>query len=167
MSYDETTLRKKPMLSGKTANLRPALNAEAGAIARLSRRYVEEGLRWRWTPARVRQSIADVNSVVLVASMRDDAIVGFAIMKFGDLDAHLHLLAVHPAHRRTGTASRMMQWLEKSCDTAGIRRVRLEVRSSNRTALRFYERLGYRTVGRIPGYYDRRETALVLLKSMN
>ena len=157
--------RKKSILSGNTAVLRPAVPTDAWAIGRMSRQYVEQGLRWRWTPARVRQSIADVESVVLVASLRD-SIAGFAIMKFGDLDAHLHLLAVDPSQRRTGTATRLMRWLEKSCDTAGIRRIRLEVRNSNPTALNFYGRLGYRIVGRIPGYYDRRETAIVLQKSL-
>ena len=45
-------------------------------------------------------------------------------------------------------------------------RVRLEVRGSNSPAQSFYHRSGYRLVGRIPGYYDRRETALVLVKDL-
>jgi ribosomal-protein-alanine N-acetyltransferase len=153
------------MLSSRIATLRPARIDEAASIARMSRRHVEHGLRWRWTPARVRRSIADPDTMVLCAASRD-GIAGFAIMRFGDLDAHLHLLATDPRHRRQGIATGLMRWLEKSCATAGIRRVRLEVRGSNSPAQSFYHRSGYRLVGRIPGYYDRRETALVFVKGL-
>lgn len=152
------------MLSKATVSLRRAHSSEAGAIARMSRLQVEHGLRWRWTPERVRQSIADVETIVLVASAEGD-IAGFAIMKFEDLDAHLHLLAVDPPYRRTGIATALIVWLEKTCRTAGVRRIRLEVRVANLSARRFYERRGYTILGQIPEYYDRRETALVFSKN--
>jgi len=151
------------MLSKATVSLRRAHSSEAKAIASMSRLQVEHGLRWRWTPERIRQSIADAETIVLVASADGD-IAGFAIMRFGDLDAHLHLLAVDPPYRRAGIATALVNWLEKTCVTAGVRRIRLEVRIDNLTARRFYERRGYDIVGQIPEYYDRRETALVFSK---
>jgi len=104
--------------------------------------------------------------MVLIAS-KEGTIAGFAIMRFGDNQAHLFLLAVQPEYRRTGIGQSMMQWLEKSCRTAGIQAVRLEVRASNRVAMRFYRSLGYRFLGRVAGYYDRREAAAILAKSLN
>jgi ribosomal protein S18 acetylase RimI-like enzyme len=38
--------------------------------------------------------------------------------------------------------------------------VHLELRASNGGALAFYERLGYRTTGSKPAYYDGREDAV-------
>lgn len=151
------------MLSRDTATIRPAHASEAGAIAQLSRLHVEYGLRWRWTPRRVRSAIRDPETVVLVG-MRDGEFAGFAIMRFGDEDAHLHLLAVEPEHRRLGVARALVAWLERSCLTAGMREIRLEVRSENLGARRFYERYGFALKGRIDGYYDRREEALVYCK---
>ena len=87
-------------------------------------------------------------------------------MRFGDDLAHLFLLAVRPEYRRRGIGTAMMRWLEKSCRTAGIRQVRLEVRASNLGARRFYGRLGYRFVGRIAGYYDGKEAAVILARSL-
>ena len=92
---------------------------------------------------------------------------GFAIMRFGDHQAHLFLLAVRPDFRRTGIGRSMMEWLEKSCRTAGIQAIRLEVRASNRAALRFYGQLGYRFLGQVAGYYDRREAAVIMAHSLN
>lgn len=152
------------MLTRGTVTLRPARAAEATAIALLSRLHVERGLRWRWTPTRVKRSIADAETIVLVATVGDD-IAGFGIMYFGDVDAHLQLLAVEARHRRRGIGGRIMRWFEELCRTAGMRHIRLEVRSENAPARHFYEHLGYELFEEIPGYYDRLETALVFRKS--
>lgn len=146
--------------------LRAAHPSEARAIASMSRLQVEYGLDWRWTPARVRKHIKDPDTMVLIAS-KEGVIAGFAIMRFGENHAHLFLLAVRPGCRRSGIGRSMMQWLEKSCRTAGIQSVRLEVRASNRAALRFYRSLGYRYVARIAGYYDRQEAAIVMARLLN
>lgn len=154
------------MHANDTTILRPAHVSEAATLASLSRLHIEYGLRWRWTPARVRSSIKDAETMVLVASVEGD-VAGFAIMRFGDAAAHLHLLAVAPAHRRAGIGKALIQWLEKSCRTAGMRHVRVELREQNDVARRFYADLGYRRVGHIRGYYDGRESALVLCKRLS
>ena len=153
------------MERNESITLRAAHASEAAAIAAMSRLQVEYGLRWRWTPARVRQSIRDRETMVLVASM-DGVIEGFAIMKFRDSSAHLMLLAVAPASRRAGIGTALLRWLESSCRTAGIFRVRLEVRAGNLEARRFYRRRGYRVIGQIAGYYDRREAATVMVADL-
>lgn len=134
-------------------------------MAALSRLHVEHGLRWRWTPSRVRQQIDDPDTMALVASM-DGQMAGFAIMHFGDLRAHLVLLAVEPRFRKSGIGSALLDWLEASCVTAGILDIRLEVRAGNQLAQRFYRKRGFKLTNRIQGYYDRREAAVVMLKKL-
>lgn len=145
--------------------LRAAHRSEASAIATMSRLQVEYGLRWRWTPARIRRCINDAETMVLVASV-NGVIEGFAVMKFLDVDAHLLLLAVQPGARNSGVGRALVEWLEKSCRTAGIQRVRLEVRASNQAARQFYDALGYRYVSQIAGYYDGREAAVAMAKTL-
>jgi ribosomal-protein-alanine N-acetyltransferase len=145
--------------------LRAAHRSEAREIATLSRLQVEHGLNWRWTAAKVRRQIEDRETMVLVASI-DGVLQGFAIMKFGDMEAHLFLLAVEPKSRRQGIGTRLVRWLEKSCETAGMQNIRLEVRASNSNALKFYENLDYQRVGRIAAYYDGREAAVVMARSL-
>ena len=145
--------------------LRAAHRSEASAIATMSRLQVEYGLRWRWTPSKIRKCIDDREIMVLVASI-DGEIEGFAIMKFLDDDAHLLLLAVQPKARKSGIGRALVDWLERSCETAGIQRVRLEVRASNDAARRFYEALGYRFVSQIGAYYDKREAAAIMVKRL-
>jgi [ribosomal protein S18]-alanine N-acetyltransferase len=139
--------------------LRLAQPANATAIAAMSRDLIEYGLAWRWTPARVAASIraSDVN--VLVACSHGN-LAGFAIMRYGDDDAHLDLLAVAPSCRRAGVGRRLLQWLEKCAVVAGIFKVDLEVRAGNEGAQLFYKRLGYRPLAHLPGYYQGVEAAL-------
>ncbi len=132
----------------------------------MSRLQIEYGLHWRWIPAKVKRHIRDKDTMVLVAS-RDGVIAGFAIMRFCDDHAHLFLLAVQPEFRRTGIGRSMMQWLEESCRIAGIQQVRLEVRASNLGAMQFYRNLGYCFLGKVAGYYDRRESAAIMARSLN
>lgn len=140
-------------------SLRLARPADAITIAELSRELIESGLRWRWTPKRVAASISDPDVNVLVARI-DANLAGFAIMRYGEDDAHLDLLAVAPPYRRAGIGRRLLEWLEKCSVVAGIFSVALEVRAGNEDAQRFYERLGYRTLVQLPGYYQGVEAAL-------
>lgn len=146
--------------------LRPARPKEAESIAVLSRDLIEYGLQWRWTPMRVALSIraANVNVVVALSGSR---IAGFGIMRYGDDSAHLDLLAVVPDCRKAGVGRQLMAWLEKCAAVGGIFSIALEVRAANRSAILFYERLGFRTVERVPGYYQGIEPALRMEKSLS
>jgi ribosomal protein S18 acetylase RimI-like enzyme len=146
-------------------DIRLALPADAGRIAAMSRDYVESGLEWSWTPARVLRSIVDHASNVAVIDA-GGAIVGFGIMQYGDHTAHLALLAVHPEHRNRGVGTRLMGWLEKPAVMAGIVRIRLEARADNPVAIEFYRRRGFEPHGRISGYYQGRIDAVRLGKSL-
>ena len=140
-------------------SLRLARLADADSIATLSRDLIEYGLSWRWTPVRVAASIRAANVNVLVASMHNE-IAGFAIMRYGDDDAHLDLLAVTPPFRRTGIGRQLLEWLEECAVIAGIFKVDLEVRAGNEEAQLFYSRMGYRMLLQLPGYYQGIEAAL-------
>ena len=140
--------------------------ADAETIANMSRVLIESGLGWRWTPERVAASIRAPNVNVVVARI-DNRIAGFAIMRYGDDDAHLDLLAVAPAHWRIGVARRLLKWLEKCAVVAGMLCIDLEVRAQNTGAQLFYERMGYRKVVHLPGYYEGLEDALRMRRKLS
>ena len=145
-------------MSGPT--LRLANFADAQSIALMSRELIETGLSgWAWDPKRVARAIKARDSCVLVAAVRAN-LTGFAIMNFGDEQAHLSLLAVTPSHQRCGIGRHMMAWLEASALVAGITTVNLELRATNFAARDFYRALGFSEAAYIPGYYSGVETAL-------
>ncbi len=60
---------------------KPARPADAAPIAQMSRRLIERGLAWRWTPKAVAARIPDSETTAVVART-DRRMVGFAIMSF-------------------------------------------------------------------------------------
>jgi ribosomal-protein-alanine N-acetyltransferase len=133
-------------------DIRLATAADALAIADMSREYIEHGLGWSWTPTRITAAIQDESTNVAVIH-QTDAVVGFGIMHYGERTAHLALLAIHPAQRQRGLAARLVSWLEKCADTAGIERIRVEARSDNPAAIAFYRKHGYAQIDRLANYY--------------
>jgi ribosomal protein S18 acetylase RimI-like enzyme len=126
--------------------------ADAPAIAQMSRQYVEHGLGWSWNVYRIEAAMrSEVMNVAVIRAKTD--VIGFGIMQYGDQTAHLALLAVHPEHRKQGHAARLLAWLEKCADTAGIGRIGVEARSDNPAAIAFYQKQGYVQLARVAGYY--------------
>jgi len=156
-----------------------AENADACDIAQMSRDLIEEGLNWSWTPARVQHFISGADSSVIVARRErrqvrpsgaprsgPPRIAAFAIMHYGDEVAHLNLLAVAPEHRRHGLGRQLVDWLAATAIEAGIFRINLELRTQNHEARDFYERLGFKQLGIVPGYYQGREAALRMARRL-
>jgi len=139
--------------------LEPARLNDAARLAAMSHQLIESGLRPAWGTTRIGWHVQHPESVVLTARS-DRTIAGFAIMRFADEVAHLNLLAVDPEHRRRGIARRLVTWLEETALTAGTFRVGLELRAQNEAARAFYAVLGYRELGRVPGYYQGVEAAI-------
>lgn len=125
----------------------------------MSSSIIEVGLRPTWKPERVLWHIRDPESVVLAAK-EGELLVGFAIMQFGEMQAHLNLLGVAATHQRCGVGSSLLHWLEDTARVAGTFLIDLEVRVTNLQAQAFYARLGYEEAGIIKGYYQGVDDAL-------
>jgi len=136
--------------------IRLAMLEDAPRIAEMSRDLIEQGFRWKWTPASVRGCIRSPTTNVAVAPA-GPSVAGFAIMQYKDDEGHLMLLGVDPAHRRKGVAKSLMRWHEAAALTAGIGTIYLEARAGNSAAREFYRALGYQEVQYVRGYYANRE----------
>jgi [ribosomal protein S18]-alanine N-acetyltransferase len=145
---------------------RLATVADAYEIAVMSRYLVEVGLRgWSWHPERVSKAIRARDTNVVVAEIKN-ILVGFAIMEFGDVKAHLSLLAVKPSHQRCGIGRGIMDWLEDAALVAGISTINLELRTNNFGARCFYKMAGFKETAYIPGYYRGVETAVKMSRDI-
>jgi ribosomal-protein-alanine N-acetyltransferase len=145
--------------------IRLATIDDAPRIGAMSRDLIEQGLRWRWTPARIRECIRSRTTNVAVAQA-GEGIAGFAIMEYKVDEAHLILLGVDPAQRRRGIASALIAWHEDAALTAGIGTVYVEARADNAETRAFYRKLGYSEVQRVGGYYDGVEDAVRLARDL-
>lgn len=139
---------------------------DAEVIARLSRDLIEVGLPWRWRPQRMAAALRSNDYLAAVARLPTGVVAGFGMLHLLERHAHLVLLAVEASKQRQGTGKRLLRWLEQCALTAGLESVRLEVRASNHVARIFYRSLGYQEIGRLPQYYDGREAAVCMQRSI-
>ena len=79
---------------------------------------------------------------------------GFIVYRTVADEAEIITIGVNPEMRRNGIASAMIGIIEKTIKNQGIKKIFLEVASTNEPAKKLYENTGYKTVGIRPKYYD-------------
>ncbi len=79
---------------------------------------------------------------------------GFIVYRIAVDEAEIITVGVDPKMRRNGIASAMIGIIEKTIKNQGVKKIFLEVASTNEPAKKLYENLGYKTVGLRPKYYD-------------
>jgi ribosomal-protein-alanine N-acetyltransferase len=116
-----------------------------------------------WARSMFATELAKPSSVCLGATLDDGRLVGYLVVS-RYVDAwHVMNVAVAPAHRRHGIATALLEQLFTRTTDNAQRGYTLEVRMSNRDAIRLYEQLGFRSRGIRRGYYtDNREDALIM-----
>ena len=99
----------------------------------------------------------------------DDRIIGYGVMSVAVGEAHILNICIHPDYQGQGLGRRLLQRLLTLARKHGADTAFLEVRASNRTALRLYLDMGFNEVGLRRGYYpirEGREDAVVLALSL-
>ena len=88
-----------------------------------------------------------------------EQIVGYMIF---DQTGHVYSTAVRPSQRRKGFARRLFLYASEQ----SLGKLWLEVRSKNTGAIGFYQRIGMRIVGRVPGYYHGDDALIMILDGL-
>ena len=101
------------------------------------------------------------SDTVALAALDGNRVTGYLVLSRFDRAWHLMNVAVAPEQRRRGLASAM---IAAALDRIGADEpVTLEVRPTNRSAIRLYDGLGFRSYGLRKGYYpDNGEDALIM-----
>jgi ribosomal-protein-alanine N-acetyltransferase len=112
---------------------------------------------FRFDRESMRKFAEERNAVVQVAEKVCGEIAGFVIAHIeriaSEWRAYVVTLDVSPECRQKGLARRLMKEAEARALAAGARWIQLHVFTGNKTAIRFYERLGYERIRVRRGYY--------------
>ena len=134
------------------SRIRRATAADLDALVALERdSFTSDHLSRRQYARHLRSGRA----IVLVAGLRD-AIAGSAVVfrrRNSDI-ARLYSIAVADSVRGQGLGERLLAACERAARRGGACRMRLEVRQDNASAIRLYERRGYRRFGVHRGFYE-------------
>lgn len=141
--------------------------ADLGEVVQLA---AEEPAAPHWPPPefdRMLQAIAEAparrGAWVLLGPRADDRLAGFAMASHVAGICDLEAVVVRAACRGQRGGQALVSAASAWARALGASRVELEVRVSNRAALRLYGRLGFAEDGRRPGYYCNPEEDAVLM----
>lgn len=85
----------------------------------------------------------------------DGKVIGFAIMKQDDkYTQHLLQIAINHEYRRKGIAKQLMIDIINNAINVGIKKIILEVRTTNDSAIKLYKTLGFNEQAFLPKFYD-------------
>ena len=103
------------------------------------------GLVVPWNdPRRDIERKSRVQAEMFLVACLDRAVIGTAMAGYEGHRGWINYLAVDPKHRRHGTGRFLMLEAEKRLRAAGCPKINLQVRSTNRQALAFYEKVGFK-----------------------
>jgi [ribosomal protein S18]-alanine N-acetyltransferase len=150
------TLSKQPSEVRGEPPVRRLAYSDLPAVVSIERRSFPAP----WSLAMFVLELSKPSGICLAAS-EEGRLLGYLVCARYDRVWHLMNVAVAPEHRRRGVASRL---IERLVEEAGEELpFTLEVRVSNREAIAMYERLGFRSAGVRPRYYqDNGEDALIM-----
>ena len=138
---------------------------DTGSVCQLQNVMAIERRSFRnpWTLAEF-QLLAEDGRALNVGLWRNRCLAGYAIGYAEGTDFHLASLAVEPAWRRRGLATRLLESILEKAWHLGCTACRLEVRLSNRAARSLYGKFGFEVAGEIPRFYTRPEEAALQLR---
>ncbi len=93
----------------------------------------------------------------------DDLIIGYVGLQNVSDELSLLKIAVLPQYRKLGVGFKLMELsfdFKKECNANSYF---LEVRESNESAIKLYQKFGFKVQGKRENYYDGKETAIVMV----
>lgn len=137
--------------------IRAATIADIPALTALEGGFPEED---RFDPRTWRRLLSGRAATWLIETRKDGLVAAAVILyRRGSQIARLYSLAVAPDARGSGLAQTLLTACEADAAGRGARAMRLEVRRSNSSAIRLYERAGYRVLATVDSYYPDGEAA--------
>ena len=138
--------------------VRPIRLSDLPAVMETDRRSLSRP----WSEAVWREELTSPFGLYL-ALEENGAVSGHIGAKLISDEMHVMTIAVRPELRRRGYARALLQGALDSPDSAGVRRVYLEVRPSNTGARALYGSLGFVETGLRPAYYGDEDALLMTL----
>lgn len=97
---------------------------------------------------------------------RDEKAAGFYGFSYVIDEAEILNFAVSPPYQNDGLGTLMMEHLISVAGSLDIKKIFLEVRVSNKSAIRMYEKTGFKYLAQRKAYYENGEDAYIMLKEL-
>lgn len=144
---------------------RPMKSSDVADVAQLEAATYADDAHTPWSPELFLQSLHPQNVDLKTSwwiAHKGGEVVGFTGAQLSGASFEILDIAVSPAHRREGIATKLLARVTYDGQMFGAERASLEVFSGNEEALALYKERGFEEIGRRPDYYGQDQDALLL-----
>lgn len=118
-----------------------------------------------WSISVLKQELENPQSTYFIAKC-DDEIVGFAGIWRSVDDVHIMDIVVKKTKRRQKVGSLLLETLVKQAEKENFTAITLEVNEKNLAAISLYEKYHFVRMGLRKKYYNNKENAIIMTRSL-
>jgi ribosomal-protein-alanine N-acetyltransferase len=131
----------------------------------------QQSFRWPWGRLSFEGELSCQNACNYIvksgANGCGDQVIAYAFFRRAADELHLLKIAVSPAWRERGIATRLLERCFAINAKQGATSVHLEVRPTNTPAIELYLKLGFEVIGQRHKYYaETKEDAVLMIKNL-
>ena len=120
-----------------------------------------------WSKDMFLEELAEVpQSREVVVLEQSDQIIGYASLRFVGREGDINTIAIARGHQRQGLGKKLLNWLEETAVSHGVRELFLDVRTDNEPAIDLYKAAGFVRIDIRRNYYGPSIDADVMRKKL-
>jgi len=114
-----------------------------------------------WSQAKFTDSLNNPKTLASLL-MIDEQVLGYFVATHSPDSIDLLNICIHPKHQHQGLGTQLFAYLTQQLQTLNLNTIFIEVRASNKSALLFYQKLGFNLIDSRKKYYSNGEDAKIL-----
>ncbi len=147
-------------LEMKEIHIRPMEKRDVDAVSRLE----EETFSMPWSREAFLEMITKKDAAYYVAESAEEIVGGCGVLMVAG-EGNITNVAVKASARNQGIGTKLLRYMIGEGERNGLNAFTLEVRVSNAAAIHVYEKLGFRSEGIRPNFYEKpAEDAVIMWK---
>ncbi|MEO1890492.1 MAG: ribosomal protein S18-alanine N-acetyltransferase [Candidatus Thioglobus sp.] len=114
-----------------------------------------------WSQAKFTDSLNNpktLSSLLII----DEQVLGYFVATYSPDSVDLLNICIHPEHQHQGLGTQLFDYLIQQLQALSLNTIFIEVRASNKSALLFYQKLGFNVIDSRKKYYSNGEDAKIL-----
>ena len=114
-----------------------------------------------WSQAKFTDSLNNpktLSSLLII----DEQVLGYFVATYSPDSVDLLNICIHPEHQHQGLGTQLFDYLTQQLQALSLNTIFIEVRASNKSALLFYQKLGFNVIDSRKKYYSNGEDAKIL-----
>ena len=113
------------------------------------------------------KSLLEIEHFYVIKDNKENKIIGFIAFGIYSIRiSHIMIIAIHPNFQRKGIGSKLLNYCEEVLKNYLVKKVRLEVRTSNDIAINFYKKHGFEVADSLSNYYNDSSDAYLMVKNI-